>query len=143
MIAVTDLPASSPRSRAASTVIEATKRWPLTSISTLAIAAPSLTLVTVPESWLRALSFMAATILAKTLVWWRGADDAARGPAERGPQPGHACRARRHQPAGGRRDRGPPAPAQRGRGDGPGQCGRPVRRGAVRGPRGRARAGVR
>src|SRR5580765_6829791 len=102
-MAVTDLPSSSPRSRAASTVIEATRRWPLTSISTLAMAAPPLTLVTVPESWLRALSFMAATILAKTLVLWRGADDAARRPARRGPEPGRACRARRRQPAGGGR----------------------------------------
>ena len=49
MIAVTDLPSSSPSSRAASTVIEATSRWPLTSSWTFAIAAPSLTLVTVPD----------------------------------------------------------------------------------------------
>jgi hypothetical protein len=41
-------------------VIEATSRWPLTSISTFAIAAPSLTFVTVPDSWLRALIFMPA-----------------------------------------------------------------------------------
>src|SRR5215210_2572264 len=59
IIAVTDVPSWRPSSRAASTVIEATSRWPLTSSSTLAIAAPSLMLVMVPVSWLRALSFMA------------------------------------------------------------------------------------
>src|SRR4051794_21945386 len=58
MTAVTSLPSWRASSRAASTVMEATRRWPLTSISTLAIAAPSVTLLMVPASWLRALSFM-------------------------------------------------------------------------------------
>ena len=39
------------------TVIDATNRWPATSRTTLAIASPLLMLVTVPASWLRALSF--------------------------------------------------------------------------------------
>src|SRR3954463_15885831 len=63
-MAVTDAPSFSPSSRAASTVIDATRRWPFTSISTFAMAAPSLTLFTVPDSWLRALIFRAAQAIA-------------------------------------------------------------------------------
>src|SRR3954454_1980483 len=44
---------------AAWAVIEETSRSPLTSSSTTAVAGPSVILVTVPASWLRALSFMA------------------------------------------------------------------------------------
>src|SRR3954453_18914557 len=65
MTAVTSLPSRRPSSRAASMVMEATRRWPLTSISTLAIAAPSVTRLTVPASWLRALSFM----VVAPVVW--------------------------------------------------------------------------
>src|ERR1700741_318787 len=57
MIAVTSLPSLRPRSDTASTVIDATSRWPATSRTTLAIASPLLMLVTVPASWLRAVSF--------------------------------------------------------------------------------------
>src|SRR5580704_2886449 len=59
MIAVTWLPSLRPRSATASTVIDATSRWPATSRTTFAIASPLLMLVTLPASWLRALSFIA------------------------------------------------------------------------------------
>ncbi len=48
MIAVTSEPAVSPSSLTASTVTEATSRSPLASITTFAIAAPCVTLSTVP-----------------------------------------------------------------------------------------------
>ena len=50
MIAVTWLPSLRPSSWTASTVIEATSRWPATSSTTLAIASPWLMLLTVPDS---------------------------------------------------------------------------------------------
>src|SRR5215467_14427842 len=56
--AVTSLPSVRPSSRTASTVIEATRRTPFASSSTLAIAAPVLILVILAGIWLRALSFM-------------------------------------------------------------------------------------
>src|SRR5262249_60583400 len=58
IIAVTWLPSARPRSRTASTVMDATRRTPLASSSTLAIASPALMLVTLAGIWLRALSFM-------------------------------------------------------------------------------------
>src|ERR671937_1625776 len=65
MTATTSLPSWRSSSRAASTVIEATTRLPPTSSTTLAIAAPSSIAVTLPGSWLRALSFMARTLVER------------------------------------------------------------------------------
>src|SRR6516164_2101705 len=62
MIAVTLLPSVRPSWRTASTVIEATRRTPPASSSTLAIASPVLMLVTRAGIWLRALSFMTGTL---------------------------------------------------------------------------------
>jgi hypothetical protein len=47
-IAVTSVPSSSPSSRAASVVIDATRRTPFASISTFAVASPLVMPVTVP-----------------------------------------------------------------------------------------------
>ena len=55
MIAVTALPSATPSSSAASTVIEETRRWPLASISTFAVAGPLVTETTLPLIWFRAL----------------------------------------------------------------------------------------
>src|SRR5262245_47471208 len=56
--AVTWLPSVRPRSRTASTVIDATRRTPLASSSTLAIASPEVMPVTLAGIWFRALSRM-------------------------------------------------------------------------------------
>src|SRR5215216_874028 len=59
------VPSRSPSSSTASTVIDATRRSPLRSSSTLAIASPRVTLVTVAESLLRALSCIDSPFLLK------------------------------------------------------------------------------
>src|SRR5579875_4178108 len=56
--AVTSVPSARPSSRTASTVIEATRRVPPASSSTLAIASPVLMLMTRAGIWWRALSFI-------------------------------------------------------------------------------------
>src|SRR5215470_19266370 len=58
IIAVTLLPSARPRSRTALTVMDATRRTPLASSSTLAMASPALMPVTRAGIWLRALTFM-------------------------------------------------------------------------------------
>src|SRR2546423_7744641 len=63
--ATTSLPSRRPSSRTASTVIDATTRWPPTSSATLAIAAPSSMEVTVPGSWLRALIFIVRRLVER------------------------------------------------------------------------------
>src|SRR5919198_3143275 len=78
MTATTSLPSCRPSSRAASTVIEATTRLPPTSSTTLAIAAPSSIDVTVPGSWLRALSFMSATLVERDDPHGLGREDRPR-----------------------------------------------------------------
>ncbi len=55
-MAVTSVPAARPSSLAASTVIDATRRTPPASISTLAVASPRVIPVTRALIWLRALS---------------------------------------------------------------------------------------
>ena len=77
-----------------------------------------------------------ATILANTLVSWRGCaiGTAARGPDRRRAQPGGARRSGGRQPAGRRRDRGRSPPAERRRGARARHGGRALGRGAVRGP---------
>src|SRR5215469_4513884 len=54
--AVTWLPSARPSSRTASTVMDATRRIPFASRTTLAIASPALIAVTVAGIWFRALS---------------------------------------------------------------------------------------
>src|SRR5215471_11343956 len=61
--AVTLLPSARPRSRTAFTVMDATRRIPLASSSTLAMASPALMLVTRAGIWLRALSFITSPCL--------------------------------------------------------------------------------
>src|SRR5512132_2025725 len=58
--AVSSEPSARPRSRTASTVIEATRRSPLASSSTLAVASPAVMPTTRAGTWLRALIFTAA-----------------------------------------------------------------------------------
>ena len=59
-MAVTSLPSTSPSSRAASVVIDATSRTPPASSSMFAVASPCTMPVTLAGIWLRALSFMGA-----------------------------------------------------------------------------------
>src|SRR3984957_9628619 len=61
MMAVTLAPSARPSWRTASTVIEATRRVPPASSSTLAMASPALMAVMRAGIWLRALSFMGAS----------------------------------------------------------------------------------
>src|SRR5215831_2061388 len=72
MTAVTWLPSARPSWRTASTVIEATRRTPLASSSTLAIASPTLMPVTRAGIWFRALSCMIS--VSRDMI-----DDAYRG----------------------------------------------------------------
>ena len=59
MIAVTSVPSLMPSSVAASVVIEATRRTPPASSSTLVVASPRVMPVTLAGIWLRAESFIA------------------------------------------------------------------------------------
>jgi hypothetical protein len=60
--AVTFEPSAMARSRTASTVIEATRRSPLASSSTLAVASPAVMPTTLAGTWLRALILTAASL---------------------------------------------------------------------------------
>jgi hypothetical protein len=62
MNTVTGWPSARPRRSAEARVMAETICWPSTSTVTSAMTAPSSTLVTVPLSWLRALSFMLSSL---------------------------------------------------------------------------------
>ena len=63
--AVTSEPSFRPSSRTASTVMEATRRTPPASRTTLAIASPCVMPVTRAGIWFRALSLHAGTVVAE------------------------------------------------------------------------------